>query len=117
MTRITNVDQVLILLRNQLQKMEREKKSARPIKTPEAGQVHKTPFERVQDLAADGNLSEADIHRALIGSLLTEEFGTAIANDPSFQAIIDRVTATLTSDQASKQLLRGAVDTLKNAES
>ncbi len=107
MTRITNADHVLLLLRNHL---ERNEKSRRK-RTPASGEKrphHAGPLERLERLAAADDLPEPEIRRALISGLLAEEFGDEIINDPNFQQIVDDVAGLLQRDPKSEKLLSAA---------
>ena len=72
MTRITNTEQVLILLRAHLERAQRFGKAR--AREGKAG-----PVRRVQQLAGVDGVSETDLTRALIAGLLTEEFGVEFA--------------------------------------
>lgn len=112
MTRITNTDQVLLLLRAHLERAERTKRSTRSGKvTPRK----RTTTERVADIASDSQASQEDIHRALITGILVEEFGAGIAADARFQGLIIEITRMVSShpecadavDRAIEQIIAG----------
>lgn len=112
MTRITNADQVILLLQAQLQarkKIDKKKMAAaegvKDLKQP--------PLVRVKSIAGDEGLAEEEVHRALIGGVLTEEFGPAIANDPAFQRVIDNVMSAISGDARGNEMLKKAVAQLK----
>lgn len=112
MTRITNTDQVILLLRNQLQRMDKtgKKKVTKPgVKKKE---VERTPLRRVSAMNNEDGLSNEEIHRALISGILTEEFGTGFANDPAFQRLIDDVLNAINHSENGKNLLGGAMSQL-----
>ena len=106
MTRITNADQVLLLLRSYLQRTQRAER--RPVAAPLREGAQKTPLERVQSLARR-ETSDAEISRALVRGVLLHEFGSGVANDASFQATVDEVLATIRRDEALSRLLDDAV--------
>lgn len=107
MTRITNADQVLLLLRAHLQRMERARKEGKS--SAGARDVRQRPLERVQSLAGAAMLSESDIFRALISGVLEEEFGPAMAIDPQFQFLVDDVLQIIRQDAEGAKLLEKAV--------
>lgn len=111
MTRITNADQVLLLLRGHLQRAQRQRKKDGP-GAPERKQIRQGPLDRVQQLAGAEKLTDAGISRALIAGLLAEEFGAAVANDPSFQQMIDDVRQIIDNDESGRELLKNAVSQL-----
>src|SRR5262249_40038923 len=109
MMRITNADQVLMLLRVHLQRTE---KTRRGKTAPSRKPASKSALQRVQALASEEALSPEDLERALIAGIFTEEFGSAAANDPKFQTMVDDVLAMIRKDQAAAALLKNAVGRL-----
>lgn len=108
MTRISNADQVLIMLRAHLERAQRGRKKE-VASAPKRGRARQNPLERVQQLAAAEGLSEAEIGAALIEGLLLEEFGPAFANDPEFLRITQQVKRMIADDDRSALLLQNAV--------
>jgi hypothetical protein len=104
MTRITNADQVLMLLRAHL---ERAQRSSR--KRTETGKAKPGPLDRVKQLAQVEGLSDADIARALIAGLLSEEFGASFAAEPRFQSVVEDVRRLIDSDENGRALMRKAI--------
>ena len=110
MTRITNADQVLLLLKSHLQRAQRgERKSGG---ASSRSSIQQTPLERVQNLVRQDDLPESEIGGALVRGLLSHEFGGAISNDAKFQAILDEVLATIRRDEAMSRLLNRAIQDL-----
>ena len=115
MTRITNTDQVLMLLRNHLERAKRgERKAANPISQPDAPQ---TALDRIQDLARHEDLPRTEIENALVRGLLTNEFGPAVSNDARFQVILDDVLAAIRRDEAMTKLLDRTVTQILQQQS
>ena len=108
MTRITNADHVLLLLRNHLGRTDKGRRKRRQADRAEQRPVQSSPLERVERLAAADELSELEIRRALIAGLLAEEFGENVINDPHFQQIVDDVVTILQRDTNSEALLQAA---------
>lgn len=106
MTRITNSDQVLILLRAHMQRSER---AAKKPAAAAAERAAPRPLSRVQEMAADQGLSQGEIERALIAGLLAEEFGEGLANEARFQTMVSDVLRTIHSDESARALLEAAV--------
>jgi hypothetical protein len=104
MTRITNAEQVLMLLRNHLERAQRS--SRKPAASPK---TKAGPVERLQQLAATEAFAETDIARALIAGLLSEEFGPELAAEPRFHAMVEDVRLMLDRDEAGRKLLRRAI--------
>jgi hypothetical protein len=107
MTRITNAEQVLILLRAHLERAQRSSRKRTQSRDAKLG-----PMERVQRLASAEGLSEADMARALIAGLLTEEFGASFAAEPRFQAMVEDVRQVIERDEKARTLLRKALEEL-----
>ena len=113
MTRISNSDQVLILLREQLQRIggTRKERTGRTARTQGATP---RPIARLQAVAS--NEEGEEFRRTLVRAILTEEMGEAMANDPSFQAVVDNVYRMISAtpdgqeliDRAGRQLRGGA---------
>ena len=110
MTRITNTDQVLLLLQSHLQRAQRS--GRKTTSAVSRTNVPQTPIERVQNLVRQDELPEAEIGRALGRGLLGHEFGAAVANEAKFHAIVDEVLNAIRRDQAANQLLERAVKQL-----
>ncbi len=108
MTRINQVDQVLMLLRQQLQRMGKAQRR------PQAGKAG-TPsaIKRAAALAQIEGLSTEDLEQSLIRALLTEEFGETLASDARFQKVVADVHRIIATDRETRQLLRQAVEQLK----
>jgi len=104
MTRITNAEQVLTLLRAHLERARRaERKHTAPRR------ARPGPLERVQQLASAEGLSETELARALIAGLLTEEFGSDLAAEPRFQSVVEDVRQVIDRDNAARTLMRRAL--------
>lgn len=112
MTRVGNADQVLLLLREQLQRLDRARgqRSGRADASRKA--AAQTPLARLRALRALGPMSEEDYRRTLVRALLTEELGEAVANDPSFQAVADDVFRILNESEEGRALVARAAEQL-----
>lgn len=108
MTRITNTEHVLLLLRGHLERTQRtrRKHSKTGAVTRKDGQ---RGVERAQAIAGSQAADEADIERAVIAGLLADEFGDALANDPQFHQVVEQIAAIIGRDDAGQTLLRRAI--------
>ena len=109
MTRITNSDQILRLIRQQLSK---------PGKTGKASKIgnDKTRVQGmsfVRALAQKSDISEEGLKRAVVEGLLSESFGASVINAPEFQRIVDQVTKLISEDPDTDRLLQDAVQVLQ----
>ncbi len=112
MTRITNVDQALMLLRSHLQ---RAHQSRRPVGQNVASAERRTALQRVREIASQGQASEDDLQRALIASILLEELGADIEDDARFQEIVTKVKEVIMADIGSSSALSHALLQLTGA--
>lgn len=110
MTRISNVDHMLMLLRQRLQGMEKPDRARRGAKAAKGGASQRQPAaQRVEALARSGTMSEDEFARALVGAMLVDEFGEAAANDHRFRKLADEVHRILSADPKAKGLMEDAV--------
>lgn len=108
MARISNTDQVLLLLRQQLQRMASGTQTKRTGKPQQGLQPQQAAVARVKAMAQLGDLDTDEFERTLIQGLLIDELGEAFVNDPRFQKLIDKILEIISSDAQSRQLLQGA---------
>lgn len=101
MTQITATDQILLLLREQLQRGERARRTSIDKGERRAG----TPQERVAALAAIKDLAERDFRRALVRGLLSERLGEALTADPAFDAVTGQVIEMIEDAPDARDLL------------
>lgn len=106
MTRIGNTEQVMALVRNQLQRMARREKADKTQKSrqPEARTL--TPRERVQALSAIKDLTDEDFTQNFVRALLGEEFGDGITASPGFQLVVERTAKAMRADPEIAALLK-----------
>jgi hypothetical protein len=112
MTRITNVDQVLMLVRQQLQRMD---KTGRPRRSKTSAERREPALGRVEEITRNGDLSEEELGHTLVAALLVDEFGETVANDPKFQQMIGEVHRIIVEDTHARQILRDALREVKKA--
>lgn len=115
MTRISGSDHVLLLLQEQLRRLDRGR-AGRTGRTGNSRKATPRPMARLQSLAALDQLSDEDVRRTLVRALLSEELGEGVANDPTFQAMVEDVFRIIDAssdgreliDRAARQLRAGA---------
>ena len=98
---ISNVDRIVLILRQRLQERARASSAGRKEGRAPAGsggQGAANPMETVQALAAVEGVDDRQLKRALIQGVLAENLGKGLVNDASFQQMVDRVTETLDRD-------------------
>lgn len=109
MTRINNVEQILVLIQAHLERLDK-RKVGKEVKSRDA--ETRAPFDRVRALAATAGTSDADLSRALLAALLIQELGPALAGDVSFQNLVDRIDQTMRADEQSAALLAQSIKQL-----
>ena len=109
---ISNVDQLVMLLRQRLLErskiLSRDKGSSRT-----AAYRAKTPIDSVRALAAIEGVNDGQLKRALVQNILTDRFGSRLVNDAKFQQVVDRVTETIEQDVGSASLMTRLVGELR----
>ncbi len=108
MTRITPSDQVLLLLRAQLQEISRAR-TQKPDKPNRQRPIRQSPLERMQALEQFDDWTDESKQKALVRSILAEELSPALANEPRFIAICNDVHRVLTEDAEGQALLNAAL--------
>ncbi|WP_432200690.1 hypothetical protein ACRAQ7_14315 [Erythrobacter sp. W53] len=106
MTRISNTEQVMALVRNQLQRMAKRERDDKTQKTQKADARTLTQRERVVALNAIKGLSEEDFTQNFVRALLTDELGEKVSHSPEFQAIVERTAKTIRADKTVQSLIK-----------
>jgi hypothetical protein len=112
MTRISNSDHVLVLLREQLQKLGRTRKEDAGRAAEVRGSTPR-PIARLQAMAPPEEGDE--FRRTLVRAILTEEMGEAMANDPAFLAVVDDVYRMISASPDGAELIDRAGRQLRGA--
>lgn len=107
MTRVGQADQILALVREQLARLSRER-AGRAQRSAPSGQPTPPAIERLRMLDL-GDLSEREARRTVVRALLTQEMGEALANEPSFQPILEDVVRMIEDSEAGRTLLERAM--------
>lgn len=108
---VSNVDRLVLLLRQRLEERDRTRTSQRPGSTKTtSNDVSKSA---VQALAATEGVDDRQFRRAVIQGLLTDRLGTAMMNDAAFQQVVDRVVGAIESDEETRKLLDRIANDLK----
>jgi hypothetical protein len=115
MTRISSSDQVLILLREQLQRLGRGKAARAERAGRAAGGERTAPagMARLKALAERGAIGDTELRRTLVRALLAEELGEKLTNEPALQAIVDDVFRIISETEDGRELLARALDQLR----
>lgn len=100
---VSNVDRVMLILRQRLEERERTLRKARPSRQDE--RESSVPPSGIDALAALGASDEKALRRAFVQALLADQFGKGMINEAPFQQIVERVTEAIDADPATQRLL------------
>jgi hypothetical protein len=109
---ISNVDRLVLLLRQRLSERSTARHGAA---TAASRRTSPPPADVVRALAAVEGMDERHLRRALIQSLLSDAFGKGVVNEAQFQQVVDRVTQTIEDDPDTARLLQRVVGDLRIA--
>ena len=112
MTRVGNVDQLLMLLRERLQRIDRSRDRSGG-RTEAVRSATSKPIARLQAVDSLGQLSEEDFRRTMVRALLAEELGEAVANDPAFQGVAEDVFRIIGESEEGRALIDTAARQLR----
>ena len=104
---ISNADRLAALLRQRLAERARTEGGAG---RGAAGQAGRGAVDRVEALGGVGDHSGRAPRRLLVETILSEELGPHLVNDPGFQQVVDRVVDAIESDSGAAELLGRAVE-------
>ncbi len=116
MTRITGADQILTILRAQLERREKQRRKTTTGASAQRDKLDRSSVERLRAIASESDLPRAAIERILVQALLVEEFGEAAVNDAQFQKMLEAVQERIARDEQAKVMLQRAVDELLAAQ-
>lgn len=105
MTRIDNVDRILLLMRAQLERLDKKKYSERSVR-PGRQSSRDGHIDRLKAIAASQDASVDSIGRAFVHCILSDAFGAETAQAADFTHLGDRVYHIIKSDDASRELLQ-----------
>lgn len=111
MTRVGRSDQVLLLLQEQLARLAKERGASRTGKR--AGAKSDAPLDRLRQLAGAGDLSDQDRARALVRSVLLDQFGEGLGGDPRFDVLADEVVRIIGQSPGGEALVAEAFGSLR----
>jgi len=107
MTRVSSSDQILLLLRERLQRLN-QGRGTPTNRSNRNDPAPRTPLARLKALSALDGLSTEELGRAMIRSLLSEELGEAASSDPSFAAVAEEVSRMIESNEEGRTLIERA---------
>lgn len=106
MVTIGGADRVLAQVRAQLERMARARRTGAAGRSEHAGPASGARGSgRLAAAASLTGLADDELNKAMVGAMLSEEFGEDVAGDPRFQEVVDRTVATLRDDPAMASAL------------
>lgn len=96
---VSNVDRLVLLLRQRLHERDRSSKTNRKAREK------KSALSAATALAAVDSVDEYQLRRAIIQGILGDHFGSAVVNEARFQQVVDRVVLAIASDDDARALL------------
>lgn len=110
---ISNVDRLVIMLRQRLLERSRTAANRKPGGRTELEATPSPAKSGIEALETIKEYKGHTAHRAVIQGLLTEHFGIEVINDAQFQAIVSRVTGAIENDSEAAILLDAVIADLR----
>lgn len=110
---ISNADRLVMLLRQKLLERSKAAKAERGSRKDKATGIAPSEPSGVKALAAVDGADEHQLRRGFIQSLLADQLGPSLINDPQFQQIVSRVAETIEEDVDASRLLSRLVAELR----
>ena len=105
MSDIGRVDQAVLQLRAQLQRLARERVN----KGSSSRRPDPKPLERLRQLGASSTIGDEEFRRKFVRAILTEELGETLANQPEFERISNEVWRLLDEDPDTRAIMDAAI--------
>jgi len=103
MSNIGRIDQAVLLLRSQLQRLAKERG-----RTAASSSATASPLQRLKQNSGSAS-DEEEYRRAFVRAILTEELGEDLANHIEFEAISNQVRQLLDEDEEMRALMDDAI--------
>lgn len=110
---ISNVDRLVLLLRQRLRERSLAASATPGATRRSAGEPGKAGMDNVRALAGVEDIGDRQLARALVQNILADQFGRSVINDAQFQQVVDRVTETIEGEPDASALLAGVVSDLR----
>ncbi len=110
---ISNTDRLVMLLRQKLQERVKTTSSGRTGAKQKPDRSTPAEATGLESLAALGGVDDRQFRRAVVHSILADQFGPDLINEAQFQQVVTRVTDVIESDPAVAQLLDQVVADLR----
>lgn len=110
---ISNVDRLVLVLRQKLEERSRTFSKTTHSAARSGRENVKSGIENVQALAALQGVDDRQVKRALIQSVLSDSFGANLINDAKFQQIVGRVVEALDDEPTTANLMNRIVSEMR----
>lgn len=107
---VSNIDRVVLLLRQRLEERERLRRT-RSDRRPSYESA--ASASGIGALSSIEGIDEKTLRRTFIQTLLAEQLGKTWINDAQFQQVVDRVTNAMDADPSTARLMSRLIDELQ----
>jgi hypothetical protein len=111
---VSNVDALVVLLRQRLAERTRAP-AAGAARKADGAETSAPSADALRALAAVEGVDERQLRRALVQSILADQFGAALINNAKFQQVVDRVAETIEGEPDGARLLGRMTGALRAA--
>jgi hypothetical protein len=112
---LSNVDGLVLVLRQRLLERSRATAPERPGQKLNSGNKKQTSLDNVRALAGIHGVSDQQLGRSLIQSVLADQFGASVINEARFQQVVDRVAETMEAEPGAAGIMAQIVSDLRAA--
>jgi hypothetical protein len=109
MTAISRVDQAILLLKDRLLRLQQRTAGSAASTRAKTVAGKGDPLASLQQLVRRGGITQGELSRALVRSLLADAMGDQLTVSLEFQSIADHVLRLLEDDEAGQALLSSAL--------
>lgn len=113
MVRITNSDQIALILQARLKRLGRKTADRKPSNVQTTDQASLSQANAAATAQLPDDLDEAALGRLLIRQFLEDEFGKDFSRDSRSEQMIDRIMQQINADADAKSLFSEALESLR----
>ena len=113
---VSNADQLVRLLRQQLVERSRAKSTKKLQKNKSAQNDSVDRLSAVAGEVVRAGGQDQQLRHLLVEQLLSEQFGSALTNEPRFQQVVDQVSEIMSADPAISELLSRVTAELRSRD-
>lgn len=113
MNPVSNVDRILVILR---QRLNDQAKAGRRTTSATAPSRGASTAQSIAALVGAGNIDERQLRRTLIQSLLADQLGPQMINDARFQHVLGQVSDAIEQDHGARKLVDQIIAGLQRSQ-